>query len=247
MRFRARHALFALGLLLATAPALISPSAEAASIDPNTVGAWTLPVNLGRWLWQIDPQGSYAFHSEAADGVPPHSGTFAARDGVWTLQATNGYGDGGTYIFQAPDALVASGRLGTAAWHRLGEVANDPNTIGSWEVAVPGGRWVWIVATDGSYTFHSEAGDGVAAQMGMFAASGGYWWLLAANGYADGGTYNFQAADSLTTTGHLGTATWHHPASGKNAGDTANDANSDPCFLKAIQAWSQTGTAQDCR
>jgi hypothetical protein len=92
----------------------------AAGLDPGTVGEWQLAVNGGLWIWDIHPDGSYEFHSEAGDGAAPHAGKFAASGGVWSLQATNGYTDGGTYVFQGPDSLVATGHLGTGNWHRAG-------------------------------------------------------------------------------------------------------------------------------
>jgi hypothetical protein len=99
----------------------------AGGVDPDTVGKWELSANGGLWVWEIHPDGTYEFHSEAADGVAPHAGKFAASGGVWSLQATNGYTDGGTYTFHAPDILVATGHLGTANWRR---VANPANAAG---------------------------------------------------------------------------------------------------------------------
>ena len=61
----------------------------------------------------------YTFHSEAGDGAPSHTGNFAARDGQWSLNATTGivgYTDSGLYLFQAPNVLMATGKLGGAAW-----------------------------------------------------------------------------------------------------------------------------------
>jgi hypothetical protein len=64
-------------------------------------------------------------HSEAADGVVPHAGAFAAGSGYWWLSASNGYADGGTYIVQEPDTLIATGRLGTVTWHHPPRDPND--------------------------------------------------------------------------------------------------------------------------
>lgn len=97
---------------------------HAADVDPNTVGRWELAVNGGRWVWEIDPNGTYKFHSEAPDGVAPHVGTFSASGGVWSLQATNGYTDSGTYSFQPPGSLVVTGHLGTATWLHPANAAN---------------------------------------------------------------------------------------------------------------------------
>jgi hypothetical protein len=87
-------------------------------VDPNTVGTWELAMQGGPWVWQIRRNGTYSFHSEAGDGAPPHAGAFSASNGQWSLQATNGYADSGTYLFQRPDTLIATGKLGTAAWRR---------------------------------------------------------------------------------------------------------------------------------
>jgi hypothetical protein len=110
-----------LSVLALVASTLVGYSA---GVDPDTVGKWELSVNGGLWVWEIHPNGTYEFHSEAADGVAPHAGKFAASGGVWSLQATNGYTDGGTYTFQPPDTLVATGHLGTASWRRLANLTN---------------------------------------------------------------------------------------------------------------------------
>jgi len=95
----------------------------------------------------------------------------------------------------------------------------DPKIVGTWEFPLEGGRWVLEILRNGSYRFHSEAGDGVPAHAGTFAASNGHWLLKAANGYTDGGTYVVQPGDTWIATGQLGTAAWRHPsmtaASGK--------------------------------
>ena len=94
-------------------------ASHAAGVDPGTVGKWQLSVNGGLWIWEIHPDGTYEFHSEAADGVAPHTGTFAASDGVWSLQATNGYTDSGTYTLESSDTFLATGHLGTGSWRRV--------------------------------------------------------------------------------------------------------------------------------
>ena len=96
-----------------------------AIVDGDTVGTWQIPVNGGRWVWEIDADGTYKFHSEASDGAAPHAGTFSASGGHWSLQATNGYSDGGTYTVQAPDSLIITGRLGTGTWHRSPSATNN--------------------------------------------------------------------------------------------------------------------------
>ena len=94
-------------------------SAQAPKIDPHTIGTWELLINPGRWVWEIAPNGTYEFHSEAPDGTASNAGTFLANDGHWSLQSTDGYTDGGTYKFVPPGSLVATGRLGTGTWRRI--------------------------------------------------------------------------------------------------------------------------------
>jgi hypothetical protein len=53
----------------------------------------------------------------------------------------------------------------------------EPGVVGTWEIAMPGGPWVLEVHGDGTYAFHSEAGDGAAPHAGRFSASNGRWWL----------------------------------------------------------------------
>jgi hypothetical protein len=92
------------------------PPPKPVGVDPNTVGTWELPLKGGPWVWEIHRDGTYRFHSEARDGAPAHAGTFSASNGHWSLKATTGYTDSGTYLFQPPDTLIATGQLGTAAW-----------------------------------------------------------------------------------------------------------------------------------
>lgn len=95
------------------------PSKPAPKIDPHTIGTWALLINPGRWVWEVAPNGTYEFHSEAPDGTPSNAGTFSASDGHWSLHSTDGYTDGGTYKFVPPDSLVATGKLGTGTWRRI--------------------------------------------------------------------------------------------------------------------------------
>jgi hypothetical protein len=210
-------------------------------VDRNTVGTWALSIGSGRWLWKIGPDGAYEFHSEAADGVAPHAGAFTAHAGSWSLHATNGYADNGTYRFQPPDTMIATGRLGTANWHRIVDQAIDPGAIGTWVVSMNNGRWVWKTDANGAYDFHSEAADGVASHAGKFSAAGGYWWLQATNGYADGGTYTL-SPDAFIATGHLGTATWQRPAAwAKQTAQSAFDG--DAKSLQRLTSASEQGDA----
>lgn len=98
-------------------------------LDPKLVGTWILPLKDGAWIWKIYTNGTYRFHSEAKDNVPDHAGTFSANHGIWALKATSGisgYADSGTYRYQPPDTLVATGRLGPAAWHRSAKAGSVP-------------------------------------------------------------------------------------------------------------------------
>jgi hypothetical protein len=90
--------------------------AKPVGVDPKAVGTWELPFKGGAWVWEIHPDGTYQFHSEAGDGAPSHAGTVSASNGQWSLKATTGYVDGGTYVIQYPDTLIATGHLGTGAW-----------------------------------------------------------------------------------------------------------------------------------
>jgi hypothetical protein len=95
-----------------------SSSAKSSKVDPHTIGTWEISMNPGRWVWEIGTSGTYEFHSESLEKAPSHAGTFSASDGNWSLQSTDGYTDSGTYKFVPPNSLVATGRLGTATWHR---------------------------------------------------------------------------------------------------------------------------------
>ena len=108
-------------------PCTSQPS-KPVGVDPNLVGTWKLPLNGGPWVWEIHSDGTYSFHSEAGDGIPPTAGTFSARDGHWSLKATNGYTDAGTYSLQTPDTCSWTGRLGTAPWLRYSSKAASGET-----------------------------------------------------------------------------------------------------------------------
>src|ERR1700748_2343590 len=55
-------------------------------VDPNLVGIWQLPLKGGPWVLTINANGTYAFRSDAHDGVQPHAGSFAASNGAWTMK-----------------------------------------------------------------------------------------------------------------------------------------------------------------
>jgi len=94
------------------------------SVDPNLVGTWELDINGptgGRWVWEIGADGTYQVHSEAFDGAQSNLGAFSAKEGHYTLHAYNiTWDDAGTYTYQAPGTMIASGKLGTGTWHKIG-------------------------------------------------------------------------------------------------------------------------------
>jgi hypothetical protein len=92
--------------------------AQPISVDSHLLGTWYMPLANGVWVFEILPNGTYRFHSEAGDGVAPHTGSFSANNGHWSMRATTGYADAGTYVLQAPGVWLTTGRLGTAAWQR---------------------------------------------------------------------------------------------------------------------------------
>ncbi len=203
-------------------------------VDPHLVGTWELPFKGGPWVLKILRNGVYTFHSDARDGAPSNAGIFSASNGHWSLKTRTGYTDGGNYLFQAPDVWIATGKLGAAAWLRPAlardamrqcvaeqqqpskAVGVDLNLVGTWELPLKGGPWVWEILRDGTYKFHSEARDGAPSHTGTFSASNGHWSLAAMTGltgYTDAGLYLFQAPDILIATGRLGAAAWRRPAS----------------------------------
>ena len=90
----------------------------------------------------------------------------------------------------------------------------DPAAVGAWEFPMNPGRWVWEIAANGTYEFHTEAPDGAPSHAGTFAADGGSWTLVSIAGYADtdGGTYLMQGPDTMVMTGKLGKGSWHRIA-----------------------------------
>jgi hypothetical protein len=137
--FIAQNAMRPCGSVQQNAPmpaAAVAPNV-AAVVDSNMVGTWDLPRPIGRWVLQVLRDGTYKFHSEASDGAVANAGAFSASNGHWWLRATNGYTDGGTYIFQPPDLWIATGRLGTGAWRqRSGSTASIMLVIGALIVLV---------------------------------------------------------------------------------------------------------------
>ena len=88
----------------------------------------------------------------------------------------------------------------------------DPNIAGTWTYRQPNGPWVLEVSKNGTYKFHSEAGDGAPSHMGSFGARHEHWSLTANSGYpgwVDGGTYVLKLPDTWILTGRLGRGVWH--------------------------------------
>ncbi len=55
----------------------------------------------------------------------------------------------------------------------------DPNMVGTWELFINPGRWIWRVAPNGTYELHSEAMDNTPSNAGTFSASNGHYTLHA--------------------------------------------------------------------
>jgi hypothetical protein len=88
--------------------------------------------------------------------------------------------------------------------------------VGTWALEINPGRWIWRVATNGTYEFHSEAMDATPSNAGTFSASGGNYTLHANNiPWDDLGTYKVEAPGVVVATGRLGTGTWRRIASGE--------------------------------
>jgi len=92
--------------------------APPAGVDPRTRGIWEASVGTGDWVIEISGNGTFRFHSEAHDGIPPGEGTFSASNGNWSLRRSDGYTDGGAYSFRSRDTWIAAGNHGIAVWTR---------------------------------------------------------------------------------------------------------------------------------
>lgn len=111
---------YAIALLLL----LVAPSCSSQKVDPALVGTWELNVpnteGVARWVWDIHPEGTYAFHAEGPGGTAAHSGTFEAKNGKYSLRSTTiAWVDDGTYQVIQGNTLSATGKLGTASWTRV--------------------------------------------------------------------------------------------------------------------------------
>ncbi len=88
------------------------------------------------------------------------------------------------------------------------ETGVDAKYVGTWEFPTGKGFWVLVVSRDGTYAFHSEAGDNVAANAGSISAHGGHWALGASSGYTDNGSSTFWSSNVWIARGQHGTAVW---------------------------------------
>ena len=109
-----------------SSPLPLPPGGSTATVDPSMVGTWELFINPGRWVWRVAPNGTYELHSEAMDNTPSNAGTFSASNGHYTLHAiTMSWDDTGTYKVQSPGVVVATGKLGTGTWRRIGGASSN--------------------------------------------------------------------------------------------------------------------------
>jgi hypothetical protein len=109
-----------------SSPLPLPPGGSTAMVDPNMVGTWELFINPGRWIWRVAPNGTYESHSEAMDNAPSSAGTFSASNGHYTLHAISmSWDDAGTYKVQSPGVVVATGKLGTGTWKRIGGASDN--------------------------------------------------------------------------------------------------------------------------
>ncbi len=110
---------------------------------------------------------------------------------------------------QTDPCSEALGYVGCA--NLAGETAASvvPRAVGTWELSINRGVWVWTIGPSGTHKFHSEAGDSAPAHAGTISASGGKWSVHALNfPWDDGGGYSFQAPGTMTVAGRLGTGQW---------------------------------------
>jgi hypothetical protein len=85
----------------------------------------------------------------------------------------------------------------------------DPVLVGTWIMERNPGQWVWRVASNGTYEFHSEAPDNFSSNNGTLATDSGHYTLHAISmTWDDVGTYVVQSPNVIVATGKLGTGTW---------------------------------------
>ncbi len=113
---RSRSRFGAIALIIG---ALVLAACARPAVDPALVGVWELPVPSGTWRLAIDGNGHYQFTVDGGNAAPPHSGAFTARDGEWTMHATNiALDDHGHYEIGAGGAIALTGNRGVLSWRR---------------------------------------------------------------------------------------------------------------------------------
>lgn len=151
------------------------------------------------------------------------SGTGPTREAATTqaLAACTKEGAGGNYCWLqvapcsnddprwiSPLPLPSAGRPGVPPR------TVDPALVGLWKLNVDSGIWVWQIAANGFYTFHSEAPDKTPSHNGIFAASNGKYTLDSMSmNWDDQGTYTMQGPGVMVGVGKLGKGTWYKIAS----------------------------------
>lgn len=111
--------------VLWSSPMPLPTGVSGGKVDPTMVGTWEMERNPGRWIWRVAANGTYEFHSETDDNTPSNAGTFTASTGHYTLHAISmTWDDVGTYKAQSPGVVVATGKLGTGTWKRIGGTSN---------------------------------------------------------------------------------------------------------------------------
>jgi hypothetical protein len=106
-------------IALLVVSALLLEACSRPAVDPALVGVWELPVQGGTWRLSVEAAGHYRFTVDGANTAPPHSGTFTAHDGEWTMHATNiALEDHGHYEIGAGGAVALTGNRGVLSWRR---------------------------------------------------------------------------------------------------------------------------------
>jgi Domain of unknown function (DUF4189) len=154
----------------------------------NTCIALTESINRRPWIRAIGEGGS---RSEAV------------RDGLLRCRRA-----GGDNCLVRNTPCSHDNNLFPSPFEPASDVAIvDPRTVGTWELPVGKGRWVWTIDRRGTYAFRDETSG--ASHSGSFASNGKVWAIRISTGPSDSGPYSFRNADTMTATGVLGTADWH--------------------------------------
>lgn len=94
----------------------------AVALDSNFVGHWRSAAEKPDGYWQVDwtvsENGNY--HSEISGPQPikPEEGVLTAEAGKWSIKATSGRTDGGTYQLNG-NTLVLRGRKDATSWMKV--------------------------------------------------------------------------------------------------------------------------------